>query len=819
MMFLATLVIAGKDWLLPAGIFLALVVVSLFFGYRGANADKGIRVACVFLKLLGVSVLLACLLEPLWSGQRARPGANHFVVMADNSQGMNIKDAGELKSRAQNLQALLTDEKSTWQDKLNENFQTRRYLFDARVQSVNNFGDLTFDGRVSSLGTALRTVGERYAKQPLGGVLLFTDGNATDAVEESLDGLPPVYPVVVGNDKTIKDLSVVKVTTTQTSFEDAPVTVQVEVSASGYSGQILLAQLIEVGRAALPPVVKHGEKKPVKKAPADTSKEKEKIVASQTQRVQKDQDTVTFRFQQKPESGGISYYRVQVSARGETDQFKKPELSSEATVANNRRFLALDRGKGPYRILYVGGRPNWEYKFLNRALNEDDQLELVSLIRAAKREPKFQYKGRQGEESNPLFRGFDRKTEETERYDKPVLIRLNTRDELELRDGFPRAAETLFEYHAVVLDDLESEFFSHDQMSLLQRFVSERGGGLLMLGGQESLNQGHYENTPIGTMLPVYLDGLGHVEPLNELKLSLTREGWLQPWIRLRSNEQDERKRLEEMAPFQVMNRVRSIKPGANVLATVADNRGVTHPALAAQRYGSGRTAVVTIGDLWRWGLRDESQQDDLGKAWRQMMRWLVSDVASRIEISADVKRDDPNHAVVLQVRAREKDFKPLDNATVTLTVRPVASEDDGKENPEAHRIKLTAEPSLAEPGLYQATYIPRDTGGYVAEASVTDAVGKEVGRVQAGWTTDFAAEEFQSLRPNVELLKTIAAKTGGRVVSMDDLESFASELPNLKVPITESWTFPLWHRSLVFLFALICLAAEWGLRRWKGMA
>jgi uncharacterized membrane protein len=42
-------------------------------------------------------------------------------------------------------------------------------------------------------------------------------------------------------------------------------------------------------------------------------------------------------------------------------------------------------------------------------------------------------------------------------------------------------------------------------MTLLQKFVSERGGGFLMLGGQESFHHGKYDRTPIGDMLPSIL--------------------------------------------------------------------------------------------------------------------------------------------------------------------------------------------------------------------------------------------------------------------------------------------------------------------------
>src|SRR5262249_3825148 len=193
----------------------------------------------------------------------------------------------------------------------------------------------------------------------------------------------------------------------------------------------------------------------------------EKVISQQAQRVSRDVDTASFRFQIKPDEVGLSFYRLQIVPKGEDGEGPNAARSSEATLANNHRVLAVDRGRGPYRILYVSGRPNWEYKFLRRALLEDDQVELVGLIRIARREPKFEFRGRAGESSNPLFRGFGNQSkEEIERYDQPVLIRLDTKDEFELRGGFPKLAEELYGYQAVILDDLESEFFTSDQLTL-----------------------------------------------------------------------------------------------------------------------------------------------------------------------------------------------------------------------------------------------------------------------------------------------------------------------------------------------------------------
>src|SRR6185437_14707061 len=168
------------------------------------------------------------------------------------------------------------------------------------------------------------------------------------------------------------------------------------------------------------------------------------------------------------------------------------------------------QGGGPYRVLYASGRPNWEFKFLRRALADDEQVQLVGLVRIARRLPKFDFRNARTAATSPLFDGFDHPdTESAERFDQPVLVRLGTIDEAELRDGFPKAADELYRYHAVVLDDLEAGFFTQDQLALLRNFVSQRGGGLLMLGGPDSFADGKYDRTPVGELLPVYLNRPG----------------------------------------------------------------------------------------------------------------------------------------------------------------------------------------------------------------------------------------------------------------------------------------------------------------------
>jgi uncharacterized membrane protein len=511
------------------------------------------------------------------------------------------------------------------------------------------------------------------------------------------------------------------------------------------------------------------------------------------------------RFQTRPERRGVNVFSVKAYAAGEESIIDSPV---EATVVNNQRLVLVDRGRGPFRLLYVTGRPNWELKFLRRSLQDDDELDLVALVRIAKREAKFTFRGRDGQQSNSLFRGFDSQDEDTtEQHDEPVFIRLGTRDKEELRGGFPKDAETLFEYDAIVIDDLEADFFTEDQKSLLQQFVSFRGGGLLMLGGQESFVGGDYGKTQIGEMLPVYLDRLAP-QPEETYALDLTREGWLQPWVRIESTEEKERLRLAAMPKFKTVNLANSIKPGATVLATVTSGAEKKHPALVVQPYGRGRTGALLIGDFWRWQLKSGEGNEDLLKAWRQTLRWAIADVPRRVEVEIN-RLNDANRSSEIKVFVNDEAYRPFDNATVVIKVQ----------TPDGKTIELAGEPTDTVPGVYVANFISGETGVYRASVAVNAADGSEIETRESGWISEPDSEEFQSLEPNLKLMKEIAEQTGGQVIDIESLEQFVAGLDYREVPVMETVSTPWWHRWTVFSLAIGLLIGEWGLRRWRGLA
>ncbi len=772
------IVLGAPDWALAASLTAAVLIAATAWSYLRAPAKSGLRALAAGLKMAAIIALALCLLEPLVSGTRPRPKANVFAILVDNSRSMRIEDRSAPTTKQ--LTRWLSDETTRWRSRLEQDFDVRVYSFDREIQRLETNAPIEFSGTGTRVVSAIESIQSRFQHRPIAGALLLTDGNATDQQQQ----LPivdfPIYPVLGPEVKSPADLRIESVRVSQTNFETSPTTVWTTVAGTGFDGDVLVVELLD------------SKNEPV-----------------ETQTIELDEETkeASVRFRFRPEESGISFYRLNVYPKDEQADFNDGKTRREATLANNSRTILVDRGGGPYRILYVGGRPNWEFKFLRRALHEDDEIELVGLLRIADKEPKFSFRDRSGiSDGNQLFEGFDqRDPEETESYDQPVLLRLGIEDEAELRDGFPKSADELYRYHAIVLDDLEASFFSQDQMLLIRRFVSQRGGGLMMLGGYASLAQGQYHRTPLGELLPVYVGPKDVKRRDGPFRIELTREGWLEPWIRLRSTEKEEEDRLDDMPSFQTRNPIGDVKPGAVVVAE-AQGRDQASPAIVTQRFGKGRTAAVMMGDLWRWSMRrDLKKPDDLPTYWRQSMRWLTADVPRRVEVEADSATADDT--VEIRVTVRDEEFKPYDSAEVTLTIS----------DPLGKSFEVTAE-SGKDPGVYSADYWPRDDGGYLVRANVTSADGNMLEARSTGWTSLPAAGEFQTIDANRDWLMSIATQTGGEVIPPNDLDQFVASLPTRKVPVVEPWQYPLWHQPLVLGFALFCLCAEWGLRRWKGL-
>src|SRR4051794_40679804 len=167
-----TVVWGAWNYLAVAVAAAVVLLALLFLSYRRAGSgmmSAGMRVLAASLKITAVLLLALCLLEPLYSGKRARPGANKFALLADNSQSMVLKDDGQKETRGQQLNALAGKD-AAWIAQIARDFDLRQFSFDSQLHTVDNYAALPFDGRNSDLGASLDRLLHRYQGQPLAGI-------------------------------------------------------------------------------------------------------------------------------------------------------------------------------------------------------------------------------------------------------------------------------------------------------------------------------------------------------------------------------------------------------------------------------------------------------------------------------------------------------------------------------------------------------------------------------------------------------------------------------------------------------------------------
>jgi hypothetical protein len=444
----------------------------------------------------------------------------------------------------------------------------------------------------------------------------------------------------------------------------------------------------------------------------------------------------------------------------------------ERNTGNNRlaRLVNVD-GRKP-RILYIEGEPRWEMKFIRRAIEEDSTLQLASMLRTTQNK----------------------------------IYRQGIANPQELEAGLPANADELFAFEGLIVGTVESAYFTPAQQELIREFVDRRGGGLLFLGGRASLADGGYGRPPFSDLLPVSLPSRTGTFHRDNATVELTGAGRESLICRLAEDPQLNAERWKKMPMIADYQETGEAKPGAVVLANASVGRR-TIPLLATQNYGRGRTAVFATGGSWRWQMRQDASDQTHETFWRQLLRWLVTDVPGRVSASvpnpvlSDVRR------VSLRAEVHDKAFRAVAGARVEARII----------GPNGLNQTIELEPRPREEGVYTAEWEAEAPGSYLAEI-VARRGEEEIGRDVAMFRReDGVAENFRT-EQNRELLEKIAAETGGRHYRPEEAPKLAGEIGYSEAGVTVRETLDLWDMPAVFLLALAIRSAEWLLRRKWGL-
>jgi len=725
----------------------AIIMAGALFTYRTVNVNgrRRDRIVLTVLRMAVLGLLVFCLFRPTLVVKAAIPQQNVVAVLLDDSRSMQIGDQ-DGKPRAEFLRDQLQNSGSPLMKSLSDRFLVRTFRFSSTAARVNNVKDLTFAGSQTKIGAALDGVREELAGMPVAGIVLVSDGADTSeaSLQNTLLNLKaeklPVFTVGVGSAKLARDIQIDRVSTPRSVVKGASLLVDAVITQSGYSGQAVTLDVEDDGR----------------------------IVGSQKVQFPADGSPATVRVRVTASEAGPRVFSFRVAPQ-----------QGEVVTQNNQRDSLVDVRDTREKILYFEGEPRSEMKFINRAVFDDKNLQIVTLQRTA--DNKF--------------------------------LRLGVDTPDQLLGGFPKTRDELFQFKGLILGSIEAAAFSADQLQMIADFVDRRGGGLLMLGGARSFGECGYGGTPVADALPLLIDPHARAsEPTTfaRVKVLPTRAGEAHAVTQIASTEDASAKRWPELPQVTTINAPLPLKPAATVLLNGTDERDRTVPMLVWQPYGRGKSIAFLPQDSWEWQMHASIPLEDMTheNLWRQMLRWLVTDVPAPVEATAATARVEPGEAVTIQANVVDPTWLDVIDAHVVARVTAPGNK------PIDVPLQWTGE----RDGLYRGTFVTTAQGAYEIAVDA-DRGGKPIGTNTTYVRAGAGDSEFFDPTMHEAPMRRIADETGGRFYTPANVAGLAEDVSYAGRGVTSVEERELWNMPIILVMLVGLVCAEWGYRRAVGLS
>lgn len=443
-------------------------------------------------------------------------------------------------------------------------------------------------------------------------------------------------------------------------------------------------------------------------------------------------------------------------------------FEDEVSVSNNRVEQSIRVVNEKVNVLYIEGNNRWEFRYLSAILKRDPRLNTTFISSCA----------------GPEF----------------------ARNSPEHIERFPSKREEAFQYDLVILGDVDAEFFSPEELGLLEELIRDRGGSLLVLCGPMH-TPASFAGTPVETMLPVRFDPDSEWEATSESVYPvLTSEG-RSSMVMVLENEPEENDRIwSRVAPLDHLPPLLGAKPGATVLATLSDVTGDSkgYPLVAWQRYGTGKCMSLATDRMWR--LRFKTGDKYHWRVWSQSIQFLtlsrLMGEHKRIRLETDRSTYREGEQTRLYAHVLDEDFEPVIQPSFSITVNGV----DGN----ALRQQVSLQPDRSTPGLYEGYFTPPLAGRYRLEANEDD---QEVSN-----TTEFQVANIRQELTDTDAdrghLQRISDLTGGKTLGIRELPMLSSLLNGAPAKSEYRSERPLWDSWIIVLLLVGLLGTEWIMRR-----
>ena len=441
------------------------------------------------------------------------------------------------------------------------------------------------------------------------------------------------------------------------------------------------------------------------------------------------------------------------------------EVRGELTTLNNKRELHIQIQPRALPVLLYTRSLGYDVNTLRKTLDKDSGLRLTALSRVT------------GE--NFFVQG-DRQAK-----DEPI------------EKGFPSSAETLQLYKCVILGSFPANELTKKQQEALLEYIN-RGGAVVLLGGDQSFGRGGYADTLLKPIFPWQISGSdpdllpgefpvglppgsADLEMTYEFARALTAAGQM---------------------TLTGINRSGALKPGAiGILNTSVQGRTVS--AVAIQPYGEGQVLAISGNTLWQWSRAGGAARNAYEVFWKQMIRYL----GGRTEGER-----------FLSIRWDRQFYRPGEEAEVHIavagqyTLGELRLEAQIKKDEVIHPVQVQEQG--AKENSYRCTIPFAARGDYLVSISAFRG-GKLLETYDKLLHVKPAMNEGADLSVNHGFLDQLASQTTGKYAKELEWNTQVDAIQDQVVQRSITEDVPLNQFKFIYIsLFLVILIAEWIIRR-----
>jgi len=427
------------------------------------------------------------------------------------------------------------------------------------------------------------------------------------------------------------------------------------------------------------------------------------------------------------------------------------------------------------RVLYLQNSLGFDFKFLRKAIVTDRNLQLSAFVRWA---------GGQ-------------------------LVSIADAGAQNPKATLDFSPQALANNAVVILGDLPPDALTPANGKALRDFV-DRGGGLVLLGGPNSLASPGLAKSQLAPLLPVrtpadYREG--------SFPMEITDTGLHHPVFGSLFTA------VKDFPPLLTCNVAANVAPTAEVLMETVVG-GKRCPVIAAMRFGKGRVIVILSDTIWRWRLASKgwaAERSPYDTFWAQMMDWLIPKEQSK---------QNSNRLELFTTRANYLMGEHPQICAILRTLSPDAKQPASLpleiRTPDDKVFQYTLHPGTLQTNRgnqvsgYRVEVEPNVAGVFRAKSSTTIAGTTIEGETR--FVVSQRGGEITGKPVDRQLLTRIAESSGGRFYRLSQWENWRGDLHVHEQHFSRVELLDLWNNPYLLGFLLVMLAADWTTRKFWNL-